>query len=143
MNGILARIGAPTIAVAALCSCDGLLDHNGERSQVGTISFYSEPVVTEVPDTVARGQSFSVGVRTDGNGCVSFGRTEVRVSGLEAVVTPYDTHDGGDVCPDLLREIDHETTITFQQAGTGAVRFRGRREPEDTMTTEVRVVQVG
>jgi hypothetical protein len=142
MNGILARIGASIIAVTALCSCDGLFDDSGERSQVGTISFFGEPVVIEVPDTVAQGQPFSVGVRTYGNGCVSVGRTEVMVTGLQAVVTPYDTHGGGEICPDILRRFDHETTITLDQAGTGAVRFRGLREPEDTITTEVRTVHV-
>ncbi|HUF70842.1 MAG TPA: hypothetical protein VMM79_19490 [Longimicrobiales bacterium] len=142
MNGILARIGAPTIAVAPLCSCAGLFDHNGERSQVGTISSYGEPVVIEVPDTVAQGQPFSVGVRPYGNGCVSVGRTLVTVSGLQAVATPYDTRSGEDLCPDILRELDHRTTITCDQPGTGVVRFRALREPEDTITTEVRVVHV-
>jgi hypothetical protein len=142
MNGILARIGASIIAAAALCSCDGLFDDSGERSRVGTISFYSQPVVIEVPDTVAQGQPFSVGVRTYGNGCVSVGRTEAMVSGLQGLVTPYDTYSGGDICPDVLREFDHETTITFDQPGTGVVRFRGMREPEDTINTELRVVHV-
>jgi hypothetical protein len=130
------------VAVVALCSCDGLFEHDGERSQVGAISFYSEPVTVEAPDTVAVNQPFAVLVRTYGNGCVSQGRTQLVLNGLQATVTPYDVHDGGDICPDILRMFDHEVTLTFEEAGVGVVTFRGRREPEDTMTTETRVVQV-
>ncbi len=45
-----------------------------------TIQSYHDPVVIEVPASVQRGEKFQVRVRSYGDGCTSFGRTDVSLS---------------------------------------------------------------
>jgi hypothetical protein len=130
------------VATAALCGCNGVLGVDGPGQQPGVISFYSDPVVVEVPDTVTRGQPFAVSVRTYGGGCVSQGPTDVRVDDLRATITPFDINSGHDFCTAALRLFQHEASITFDRAGIATVVFRGTRRPEDQPIAVERTVVV-
>jgi hypothetical protein len=128
--------------VAFLCACDGILGLDGERQQLGVISFYNDPVVVEAPDTVTRGQPFIVIVRTYGGGCISQGPTEVRVDDLRATVTPFDINSGGHVCTRELRLFRHEAPIEFARSGTATLVFRGVKRPDDEPIVVERTVIV-
>lgn len=130
------------VATAALCACNGILGLGGERQQLGVISFHSDPVVVEAPDTVTRGQTFAVSVRTYGGGCVSQGPTDVRVDDLRATITPFDINSRNNVCTSELRFFQHEASIKFDRAGTATVVFRGTRRPENEPIAVERTVVV-
>jgi len=130
------------IAVASLCACSGVLDPPGEGQQPGVISFYNDPVVVEAPETVVRGQTFTVSVRTYGGGCITQGPTGVRVDDLLATVTPMDINSGANVCTAELRMFRHEASIRFDRAGTATVVLRGTRLPEDEPVTVLRTITV-
>jgi len=55
--------------LALLEACNGILGPE-DKSRVGTIVFFGDPVVIEVPDTVQVGVSFEVSVQTYGGGCL-------------------------------------------------------------------------
>ena len=106
------------------------------------IAFLGDPVVITVPDTVFVGQSFSVLVRTYGDGCVSQGGTEVQAVSLSIDITPYDVHSGARICTDILNMFDHTATLTVTHTGTAQIRFHGRQLPEDLPISELRQVVV-
>ena len=124
-----------------LSACNGILWSDEDR-QLGIISFYHDPIVIEAPETVQRGQSFSVRVRTYGGGCISQGPTDVHVDGLRATVTPFDIHSGANVCTSELRFFQHEATLRFDRAGSALVVIRGMRRPGDQPVAEQRTVIV-
>jgi hypothetical protein len=129
------------LAVVASAACDAL-SIGGEQRQVGTISFYHDPIVIDVPDTVSAGASFTVSVRTYGGGCVRQGETELVIRELSAEIRPYDIHTGANVCTDILKFLNHQTAVQFNRTGRAEVRIIGRREPEDTAVVITRTVEV-
>ena len=136
----------PLIVIAAsvlLTSCDSVTGPN-ERLVVGTVAFFSDPVVIEVPDTVSVSVPFSVSVHTFGGGCKRIGPTEVVINGLDAEITPFDYTMTGDgvVCTDILRVFDHEASLTFAAAGSATVTFRGKEEPGDLPFESIHTVWV-
>jgi len=114
----------------------------GNDRRIGVIAFFGDPVVITAPDTVFVGQSFSVLVRTYGDGCVSQGGTEVQSVGLSIDVKPYDVHSGARICTDILNMFDHTATLTVTRPGTAQIRFHGRQLPEDLPISELRQVAV-
>jgi hypothetical protein len=142
MKNLHIRFAASGVVVVLLCACNGFLGWSGEGQRLGIISFYNDPIVIEVPDTVASGLMFQVRVRTYGGGCITQGHTDVRVDGLRVTVTPYDIHSGGNVCTTELRLFQHEAAVRFDRVGTATVAVRGMRRPDDQTITEERTVVV-
>ena len=140
----------PAISAALLLALAGLLaacdDPTGpdEVLVVGTVDFYEEPVVIEVPDTVAAGEPFAVGVRTYGGGCERLGPTEVEALEDGVRVTPRDwtTVDPDVACTTELKLFEHEATLTWSTPGEITVRIRGREEPAGVERTFARTVVV-
>ncbi|SRR6266446_8029989 len=97
------------------------------------LQFYSDPVRTDLPDTVTVASAFTVSVRSYGGGCTSQGETEAEVEGLLATIRPFDLvlTDPNVVCIQILRVFEHVATIRFDQPGMATVRVVGRREPGD------------
>lgn len=83
----------------------------------------------EAPDSIDTGERFTVTVTTSGpDGCWKKERTEVSVSGLTAMIAPYDvdTARPGISCTTAVVEIMHTAEVTFARAGAGLIRVRGR-----------------
>lgn len=130
------------LALVALgCSSISGLD---EEQVVGIIEHFSEPVMVQLPDTVAAGEAFTATVRTYGGGCTKKGDTKVEVNDLRATVTPYDVRveSNANVCTDILNAFQHTTTLRFEKAGTAEVVVRGRKQPGDEVVTVKRTVVV-
>ncbi len=138
-------VGCLGCTVLACSSITGEEDIERER-MIGTIEFYSDPVRIQLPDTVQRGVTFPVRVRTYGGGCIDEGDTEVKVNGLAAQVTPYDievTHlPPGYACTADLRLYEHVGQVRFDQPGTATLIVRGRKKPEKTIISVERTVEV-
>ena len=125
-------------------------DHGDDPNRVrvlGSIAGYNndDPRIEFVPGN----GSVLVRVTTYGDGCHSKGETEVRVDGMEALVTPYDyTAPPGTVCTRQLVSTIHEATVQFPGSGTARVRVRGLDRSRmstqnmigDTITVERSVV---
>jgi len=84
----------------------------------------------EVPDSVLRRRPFDISVRTMGNGCVSFGGTEVQVTGRTVDFRPFDLDVGLDlpknsVCTAILLFFEHRASVQFDEAGRVTVRLHG------------------
>jgi len=135
----LTRVFLFVMVLTSVSGCDDFLSSDNDR-RLGVIVFYDDPVVITVPDTVFVGQPFSVSVRTYGNGCLSQGNTKVRTEGLSVDVTPYDIHNGTELCIDILNKFDHTASVTLTEPGTAEIRFHGKQLPENTRITEVREV---
>jgi hypothetical protein len=108
----------------------------------GAIDFYHDPVVIDVPESVQRGTSFTIRVRTYGDGCTSKARTDVKVEGRRVTVEPMNTEIRGVACTQILLSIEHTATVTFDSPGPVQVVVRGRRQPGDDVVTFERTVQV-
>lgn len=117
-----------------------------EELRPGTLAHYGDPVQVQVPAVAQRGQAFEVRVTTYGGGCVHKGRTDVRVDGLSARITPYDWEvvqlPQGSACTMELRLLQHTASVRFDQAGTGRVQIHGRSKPSGEAITVERTVQV-
>lgn len=114
-------------AALTLAGCD-LTTSLVEERLVGAIGYPDNLDIT-VPDTVQAGEAFTVTVRTLApNGCWRKDRTEVRVSGLIAQVTPYDIYrvERDENCTAEPVSITHTATVTFGSAGDGRVDILGR-----------------
>lgn len=137
----LPRLLSFVVAVSALAGCSGpLAPVDGKH--LGVISFHSDPIVVQAPDTVRAGSGFDVGVRTYGNGCTSQDGTRVRVEGSVVEVRPFDVHSGAAVCDDILKMFDHRTSWTLGESGSFEIRFIGMAMPGKSTVTIVRSVVV-
>lgn len=135
------RRAALMLGLLPITACSGLLGPEDE-TRLGVISFYDDPLVITVPDTVSAGAPFELSVRTYGGGCIRPNGTLVQVEGRAVTVAPYDVHSGHDYCPDVLRIFDHDATVTLHEAGLAEIRIRGRSMPADSTMVVVRHVVV-
>lgn len=128
-----------TVLLLPLTSCRAATGY--ERVQ-GTIAFYGAPVQIKVPAQVTRGEPFTVSVLTQVGGCLEPGATEVRVEGLRADVTPYDKDftTAGIPCTADVEFYTHTATLSFEEAGTAEIVFRGLEEAA-TGTREISVTR--
>jgi hypothetical protein len=129
--------------VIAFCSllltgCELITGVTEERS-LGYIGF-PDRLQIAVPDTVQRGQAFTVSVRTSGSdGCWQKDRTNVTVSGLAATIRPVDVRRTSrrSMCNLGVPELSHTAQLAFATAGVAEVTIHGR----DGSVTESVVVQ--
>lgn len=134
----------PILALSLLTlvgGCDWIVGP-AEGERVGVISFYDEPLVVSLPDTVAAGVPFEVSVLTYGGGCVRQGGTDVTAAAGTHHITPYDVHTGADTCTSILNIFEHAVSVTFDDPGAGLIRIHGRQEPEGRPFTVERQVVV-
>jgi hypothetical protein len=130
------------VATLAAAACTGTFDADQSRV-LGTVAFYSQPVVVQVPGNVAPGAPFDVRVHTYGGGCERIGPTEAETRGDTIVVSPYDfTEPAGTPCPDILYTFEHSVTLSWPFAGDLTVVVRGREEPAGVERRYVREVAV-
>jgi hypothetical protein len=113
-----------------------------EEIRPGTVRFYQDPVVIDLPVSVARGAAISIRVRTYGNGCTSMARTDVRVQDRHVVIAPMNSELTGTACTDQLVSIDHTAEVRFDTPGAVTVEVRGWSEPAGSPVVYQRTVQV-
>ena len=135
--------GIPVLSgLAVLLACGDSAGPEEER-QIAVVSFYSDPIVVEAPDSVDRGVPFSVMTRAYGNSCISPGGTETGVSGAVADVTPHVmVYTGPHSCQYILKTVDQYADLTFETSGVVQVRFHGLEMPADSLITVMRDVFV-
>lgn len=98
--------------------------------QIGVIDFYGEADGIIVLPSIARaGESFRLRVMTYGGGCDAPAYLDVHASETGVELTPHDVHDtnGYDGCPDLLKQMPHDTHVVYETPGTRIIRVHGRR----------------
>jgi hypothetical protein len=79
----------------------------------------------EHPALVRAGDDVSILVRTSGCGeCTQLERTDVRVTGSEAEIRPFDRFRFG-VCGDCFEEFTHAVTVRFDDPGPAVIRVFG------------------
>ncbi len=96
-------------------------------SRLGTLLDIGEGLEIDVPDSARVRQAFDIEVKTQGNGCVSFGGTEVEVEGRIVDFRPFDLSpaDGNTVCTQILNVFEHRASVQFDQPGPVTVRIHG------------------
>lgn len=96
----------------------------GRVLHLGLIAGYNndDPRITLTQD----GRRVDLSITTYGDGCHSRGITDVVLTGLEALVTPYDyTATPGSTCTRQLVSSIHRASLQFDRSGTARVRVRG------------------
>lgn len=138
------RRGFLAIPAAALVLCSGgcALLGPDEDERLGLLDLDGVAATIYVPQGVERGERFAVNFYTLGGGCMSRGRTELSVDGLEASITPYDIHSGGRACADIIAFLDHTIWLRFDLEGRATIRVHGRGEPGDRPVVRELVVTV-
>jgi hypothetical protein len=81
-----------------------------------------------VPDTIRAGVAFIATVTTFGNtGCIRPDRSQVRASGLQADITPYDSARSGlPPCLAGWEAYSRSVDLVFATPGAARVRLHGR-----------------
>lgn len=142
------RCAASLLALLLATGCNSATDTGTWATEPAIIDpAMSSVQLIELPDSAYAGQPVTAVVHTIGlDGCFSAARTDVTVDGLTARIRPYDrSYRGTGACQDILRVLAHETTLTFQQAGTATVIVHGRSMAGEPITHEVelRVIDPG
>ena len=106
---------------------------------LGTIAFYDDPVEIILPAAVARGETLIVAVTTYGGGCLKQGDTEVRVTGLEAQITPYDlaTSVPEYPCTADLAFYTHTAELRFTETGEARIQVTGLQKNDQNVQSVV------
>ena len=138
-----ARLAAAAVAFYTAAACIPSTEPVRFEEEIGFIKGFNldDPRVV-APDTVDRGESFTVSVTTYGGGCVRKGRTAVSAEGLLATVTPYDVTAQQGVCATILLSFEHEAILQFDRAGVARVIVRGRQAPSGQVISEEHSVVV-
>jgi hypothetical protein len=128
--------------VVPLSACD-VFDPDIE-TELGTVFFFNNPVHVTIPAVVDAGEPFTIDVRTYGNSCVTFSRTEIETDLDDRVVEirPYDRNDFEDDCQDILQTISHPATLRFGSPGAILVRVIGTRMPNEVEDTVIQSVTI-
>jgi hypothetical protein len=120
---------APILAIS--CTVEPS-EGNAWELRRGIVDFSGDPIVIEHADTFALGTGGSVAVRTYGGGCIRQGVSEVAVSGLTAVIEPFDSvHIAAQACTRELRLFRHVVAVRFTERGSAILRIVGVSHPAD------------
>lgn len=115
------------LAVLALGGCDSLTGPDSRRVLGTVVHVDGEPLIS-VPDTVEAGEPFTVSVTTTWpDTCGSLDETEVRASGTEVHVIPWDRVDEADDCAQVIEEYDHSVTLSRATPAVLDLTVHGRR----------------
>lgn len=135
-----------SVTLASSASCRLITDEIRRERQLGLIQFYHDPLLVQIPETVAVASPFEVTVRTYGGGCIDQGDTEVSVAGDAATIRAYDIFvtylPPNHACTDDLRFYTHRALIRFEQSGSATVTVQGRIRPGDSTIAVQRTVRV-
>lgn len=126
-----ARFRAAGVALTALllvlAGCESLTGPSAMRV-LGTLAYVEDEPEVVVPDSVEAGQPFTVTVITTWpDGCASHDDTEVRATGTEVHVIPWDLLSEGDDCPAEPQRFEHTVQLSRATPATLALTVHGRR----------------
>lgn len=113
-------------------------------TRIGVLQIPGRDISISVPEIAERGETIQITLYTWGS-CATPARTEARVNGMNAIVTPYDTTRRGtyaNPCPLGIGRLEHTATLTFNQVGTATVTIRGRRNVRGNVTEVVRTIDI-
>ena len=119
-------------AASLILACGSIFGPETE-SRLGALLDLGEGLEIIVPDSASVRVAFDIEVRTQGNGCVSFGSTEVEVSGRRVDFRPFDLWPADDrtICTTELKVFEHRASVQFDEPGPVAVRIHGMIRSSD------------
>jgi hypothetical protein len=120
------RSFAVLLGLLAACSDDDSL-----VVDLGVITTRNEAEIgpsIQHPASAQAGTDVSVTAQTYGTDCTGPERTDVKVTGLNAVIRPFDRNFVESVCGDLVWPYRHTTSIRFEEAGTATITVFGYEE---------------
>ena len=110
--------------------------HDDTYEERALIVYYGDTSSIVAPDTVLRGQRFTVAFQTFAGGCTrSVARTHVATSGLASVIQPYNRTTGAQVCTRDLLWLRHVAQVRIDQAGIASLRVIGEQRGASTGAT--------
>ena len=126
-------------ATALLAACAFTTEPSLDR-RIGIIeSEYLHAHTLAAPDTVTRGQPFSLTVTTLGyNSCWQAAGVELARNGSHATVVPYD-RVVGESCSEALVELPRTVELRFDTPGTATLILEGRRDSGEDQEVLVRI----
>lgn len=117
------------LGILAVLSYGGWATLNAQASDTVPARLISvrDTAAIVVPDTVRRGQEFTVQVTTFAGGCIrELGESRVRIHGLVADVTLLHVRRvAGDICTSDELLFRQTILVRFDAAGIGRIRFHG------------------
>jgi hypothetical protein len=114
-----------------------------EHREVGVILGLAagEPAI-DLPAQAAAGEEISVVITTTWrDGCARRGFVDLRESGSEVVLTPYDLVSEG-ICTQAVQEFEHTVTLQFDEPGTRRVIVRGRPTDDAALVSTEREIEI-
>ena len=132
---VLAGIGA--IGLLACTDSVGPRPEPGVYPVVGHVDFDASRIdAPEIPGTATAGVPFEIALSTVGGGCHDGGDTELAISGLSVVVTPYDTVTvyPNYVCTQPRKTFPHKAIMVFPDPGTAEIVLRYSTSVGDSPT---------
>lgn len=117
-----------------LAGCESLTGPSTTRV-LGTLAYVGDQPEVVVPDSVEAGEPFTVSVVTTWpDGCASLDETEVRATGAEVHVFPWDLLSEGDECIAEPQRFEHTVRLSRATPAVLALTVHGRRRVGDTRT---------
>ena len=118
------------LAFCALTACDPTApDYNREPAVLGNRGV---PVRIVVPDTVTRGQPFTMSLTHYGSSSCKELELEVNQAGPVVTLRPFRIIPKNTACTDDFAATTVNVNLTFTQAGQTEIRTIGRFEGRDT-----------
>lgn len=117
------------LGILTVLTCGGWATLNAQAADTVPARLISvrDTAAIIVPDTVRRGQEFTVQVTTFAGGCIREpGASRVRIHGLVADVTPLHVRRvAGTICTSEELLLSQTIAVRFDRAGLGRIRFHG------------------
>lgn len=122
----LCRTGLGVLAVLT-CAGSTILDAQASDTVPARLISYADTARIIVPDTVRRGEAFTVTVTAFAGGCIrEAAGSRVKIERLVADVTPlYVRRVVGNVCTSDRILFPQPISVRFDRAGLGRIRFHG------------------
>ncbi len=120
------------IALTALAACDGVTGV-GSRVEPALIIFYRDSSTIVAPDTVSRGEAFTVRIKTFGGGCTREAvRADVAIAGTLAEIRPFNRTQNANACTADLLFLYHTVQVRFDVGGRTVLRVMGEQRGAST-----------
>ena len=116
------------ISSCMLITACGIISGPTSTADPAMLIYAGDTAVITSPDTVDRGTSFTLRVRTIGGGCThEVARTDVRSAGAVVEIRPYNltNRQHGITCTADIYFLEHVATLRFAAAGVGVIRVFG------------------
>jgi len=125
----LSRLCRTCLGILAVltCTASATLDAQTSDTVPALLISYADTAAIIVPDTVRRGQAFTVTVTAFAGGCIrEAAGSRVNIKRLVADVTPlYVRRVVGNVCTSDLILFPQTISLRFDRVGLGRIRFHG------------------